>query len=306
MKDRFNDLCDTLFPDISIHAREIAGWLQAILFIVFTVLFTLLGRLLPLGGYIGFDWYTFYSQGRAPVFYPPWTHIIISLLSWELLIGVTLAGFSLAVIRRSKHPVSVISALLCLPLLWTIFLGQLEGIVVAGLLVMPWLAPLALIKPQVSIFAFLAKRSYLVVVILFLILTIIIWGMWPLRTLNVESFYNDGRYPQNIGLGWWALPISLVLLWFSRGDMDMLMISGCFMLPHLIPYNLLPIAPAIARLKPKASILAFIFSWLPFSANWFGPKGWWLGWIFILWLWFNIAAQRYPKSKASQWLLRYF
>jgi hypothetical protein len=65
----------------------------------------------------------------------------------------------------------------------------------------------------------------------------------------------------------------LLTIWFSRGDMDMLMASGSFILPHLIPYNLLPLTPAIARMKPWQAGIAMVLSWLPFSANWIGPVG---------------------------------
>ncbi|OGO17485.1 MAG: hypothetical protein A2Z14_17205 [Chloroflexi bacterium RBG_16_48_8] len=75
----------------------------------------------------------------------------------------------------------------------------------------------------------------------------------------------------------------------------MLMLSGAFITPHLIPYNLLTIVPAIARLKPAAAIVACLLSWLPFSVNWLGKQGWWLGWLFIIRLWGSLALRRYPS-----------
>jgi hypothetical protein len=63
----------------------------------------------------------------------------------------------------------------------------------------------------------------------------------------------------------------------------------------LIPYNLLPVIPSIARLKPLPAALAMLLSWLPLSANWLGPKGWWLGWFFVVWLWAMLAVERYPQ-----------
>ena len=246
---------------------------------------------------IGFDWIHFYGKGMVPSFYPPWVSLIITTLTWSTLIGITLAGFTLAVLKRAVHPLSVAVAFFSLPLLWTLFLGQLEGIVLVGLLGIPWLVPLVLVKPQVSIFAFAAKRNYLLVLIIFLLLSLVIWGWWPLRTLNVEFFYEEGRYPQNIGLGLWGLPFALVALWFSRGDMDMLMLAGTFLLPHLIPYNLLPIVPVIARLKPWVAALAVLLSWLPMLANWIGPIGWWFGWLFVLFCWTCLAVKRYSGSR---------
>ena len=88
-----------------------------------------------------------------------------------------MAGFALASIKRAIHPVSIVAGFLSLPLLWTLFLGQLEGIVLVGLLGIPWLAPLALVKPQVAIFAFGAKKKYLLVVVVFLLITLLVWGL---------------------------------------------------------------------------------------------------------------------------------
>ena len=202
----------------------------------------------------------------------------------------------MAAIKRAIHPISIAVAFFSLPLLWTLFLGQLEGIVLLGLLGIPWLIPLALIKPQVSIFAFGATKRYFLVAIIFLLVSLLIWGLWPINTLNVESFYAEGRYPQNIGFGLRGLPIALIAMWFSRGDMDMLMLSGIFMLPHLIPYNLLPVIPAIARLKPKTAIIAVLLSWLPMTANRIGPIGWWFGWFIIIWMWGCLAFDRYSPN----------
>lgn len=96
------------------------------------------------------------------------------------------------------------------------------------------------------------------------------------RIAYFSRVYSAGRYVQDIALGWWGLPLALPLLWWSRGDMDMLMAGGVFASLHLLPNNLLPIVPAIARLSPRAVALACIFSWFPFLANWIGPAGWWL------------------------------
>jgi hypothetical protein len=218
---------------------------------------------------------------------------LLRLMTWPLLCGLGLAAVSLAAFKRARHPVSLVMTLLSLPVLWTLFLGQLEGLVVLGLLALPWLTPLALMKPQVSVFAFGARRSYLIGFFVVLLISLAIWGFWPAQMFAVNSFYAEGRYPQDISIGWWGALIALPLFWFSRGDMDMLMLAGAFMTPHLIPYNLMPVAPALARLRPGMAVLAWFCSWLPFSANWLGPWGWWLGWLYVALLWGNLAYDRY-------------
>lgn len=296
----------TFFPEYEIFNNKISTGKQILLFVILLILFSLFGIVFRPGGLIGFDWIHFFGQGIVPPFYPPWTEFVIKQLNWPLLIGLTLAGFSLAVFKRAVHPVSFAVTFFSLPLMWTIFLGQLEGIVLVGLLGIPLLAPLALVKPQVSIFAFGATRKYFLVAIIFLLFSLLVWGFWPINTLNVESFYTEGRYPQNIGLGIWGLPIALVAIWFSRGDMDMLMLAGVFLLPHLIPYNLLPVIPAIARLKPWAAFVAVLLSWFPMLANWIGPSGWWFGWFFVLFCWTYLAASRYSDISFVGQILKRF
>jgi hypothetical protein len=293
---------DFLFPERQIFARKLPFWQNLLIFTGLTAIFTLVGSFLPANGFIGFDWVNFFSIQRIASFHPPWTVYAVAPLTWPLLVGLTLASVSFAAFLRSSHPISAAVTLLCLPVLWTVFLGQLEGLVVLGLLGLPWLAPLALIKPQVSFFAFGARRSYLIALLLVIVISLIIWGPWPLRLFSVESYYAEGRYPQNIAMGLWGLPLTLATAWFSRGDMDMLMLSGSFATPHLIPYNLLPLVPALARLRPRAAIIGFFFSWLPLSANYIGPMGWWLGWLFVAWLWLNLAAHRYPQARFSAWI----
>ncbi len=293
---------EPLFPVQPIYARQFSAIGQLILLAGMAVLFSGGGLILPANGFSGFDWVHVFSRGGVPPFYPPWGADVVRWLTWPLLFGVTMAATCLAVIKRAVHPLSLALALLALPLWWTLFLGQLEGLVTLGLLGLPWLVPLALIKPQVSAFACGARRSYLVGAAIFLAISLLIWGPWPLRMLSTSQYYAEGRYATDISLGWWGAVVALPMLWYSRGDMDMLMLAGAFMTPHLLPYNLLPVVPAVARLRPRAAALAGLFSWLPFSANWLGPGGWWLGWVFIGFVWLCLAARRYPRAHLSRWL----
>ena len=294
------------FPEQNIYARNFPIYQSALLLLFFTFLFSLVGKILPANGFIGFDWVNFFGIGNIPPFYPPWTKFVVGLINWQLLIGLTLAGFAYAVIRRGIHPLSIIITFFCLPLFWTLFLGQLEALVLFGFIGIPWLAPLILLKPQVSFFSFFEKKKWLLVLLVFLVFTVLIYGFWPEIMFNVESYYQEGRYPQNIGIGFYGLPLALVMLWLSRGDMDMLMLAGTFAVSHIIPYNMLPFIPAVARLKPKQALIAAILSWLPFSANWIGPIGWWLGWLLPAWIWAHLALRRYPESKITIWFTKAF
>lgn len=293
--DKFHQWLAIIFPEQKIYNDRWSPRQRVLLFIVLCVIFFGVSYFVPANGFIAFDWVNVFSRGRLPPFYPPWGGLVIRFLTWQLLFSLSMAGIGLSIFVRSKHVISSIAALLALPVFWTIFLGQLEGLVTLGLLGLPWLVPIALIKPQVSVFALGAKRSYLTAGILWVIISFAVWGFWPARMFAVNTYYAEGRYVQDISIGLAGLFVALPMFWFSRGDMDMLMISGTFMTSHLIPYNMLPFTSAIARLKPIPALIACVLSWLPFSANWLGQWGWWLGWLFVIWLWGWLAASRYLK-----------
>lgn len=306
MLKRYWQKLDLFFPEKVIFQRNFSTRTSIFLFLGLTITFSLGGLMIPADGFFGWDWVHFFGINRIPPFYPPWTFAVLRFMTWPLLIGITMASFVIATIKRSVHPISAVAALLCLPLIWTIFLGQLEGLVVLGLLGIPWLMPLILLKPQISFFALGARKQYIVVFLIFIMISMVVWGFWMVKMLSANSYYGEGRYEQDISLQWWGLPIFLLTIWFSRGDPDMLMVSGAFITPHLIVYNLLPLSPAIARLGPRAAILASFFSWLTLSSNWLGPNGWWLGWIYVGWLWILLAARRYPTNGFSKIMLSIF
>lgn len=293
---------DPLFPEVNTFARRLPLRVAIPLFVALAGIFSLAATRIPVDGFFAFDWVNFFGIRRIAPFHPPWTIYTVMPLTYPLLVGISMAAFALAALQRAARPVSLVAACLCLPLIWTIFLGQIEGIVVLGLLGLPWLTPLALVKPQVSFFALGARREWVIGFFAVLAASLLIWGNWVSTMLAVESFYAEGRYPQNIALGAWGLPLFLATVWFSRGDMDMLMASGAFISPHLIFYNLLPLTPAVARLRPRAALLAVVFSWMTLSSNWLGAWGWWLGWGFVPWVWLNLAAMRYPEWRLRRWL----
>lgn len=290
-----------LFPPQAIYRRSVPLLAQIAIGLALAVLGAGAAHFLPADGKVGYDWVYYFSRGHVDKVYPPWGDWVVARLTWEWLVGLTVAGVGLATLRRAIHPVSAICVLLSLPFVWTIFLGQLEGLITLGLTALPWLTPLGLLKPQVSTFAFGARRSYVVGFIVWLAVSLLLWPNWITAMLMYET--NSGvRFANNISLRGWGLGVALVLMWFSRGDMDMLMFAGAFGTLHLLPYNLLPATPALARLKPRTAIIACLLSWLPLSANWLGRGGWWLGWLFIGYVWLCLAAERYPQLAARAWV----
>jgi len=169
MLGRYWHALDPLFPEQEIYIRQLPLKVIVLVFILLTIIFSLAGTLVPNDGFYGFDWTHFWGIQRIPPFYPPWTSLVIRYMSYPLLIGITMAAFSIATYQRSIHPISALAAFFSLPLLWTLFLGQLEGWVLLGMLGLPWLIPLILIKPQISFFGLGARRSYILAFFIFII-----------------------------------------------------------------------------------------------------------------------------------------
>lgn len=298
-------IVDLVFPDQNIFQRRLSVPAAILFFLVLCCVFSLTATIIPANGFIGYDWVNYFSTGKIPAWYQPWTLVITHYLNYPILIGITCAAFSIAAFLRSVNYLSAVAAFLCLPLIWVIFLGQIDGLALLGMLGLPWLVPFALLKPQITFFGLGAKKTYIIAFIVWMIISILIWGDWFPAIQDINSYYPVNEWSHNISLGWWGVPFFLAMVWFSRGDMDMLMASGAFITPTLLFYHLLPLTPAVARLKPKTAFIAAFLSFLPLSSNWVGLKGWYLGWAFIIWVWINLAAKRYPEFKISKWVNRF-
>jgi hypothetical protein len=270
------------------------------------LLFAVVGFFVVPDGFLGYDWFYFYSQGKAEPFYPPWT-VYLWWITWPGLIGLSCAGLTIALYQRRASPPVMAIAFLSWPMIWLLFLGQLDGLVLLGLTGLPWLTPLAALKPQLSVFAFLAKKQWLVALLLWLGLTCLLWGWWPLEMWHYQqqwqAIYPGATQPQNISLWPWSIPLALGLLWLSRGDMDMLMLAGTFVTPHLIPYNYVVVLPAIARVKQWLAFTLVAVSWLPLTANWVGDWGWYQGHLFAVILWVALYRQRKFRQGTGSVLL---
>jgi hypothetical protein len=284
-----------LFPPPFYDKRVLTVWQYGCILSISTLLFAIVGFFVKPDGFLGYDWYHYYSHGIREPFYPPWL-VYVQWLTWPGLISLSCAGLIIAFYQRRASPLIMGSAFLSWPVLWLLFLGQLDGLVLLGLTALPWLTPLATLKPQISVFAFLASKRWLVVFILWILLTMLVWGFWPLDMFNYDSrwevLYEGATQPQNISLWPWSIPFALMLLWLSRGDMDMLMLAGTFVTPHIIPYSYVIVLPAIARVKKWLAIALAAISWLPLSANWVGDWGWYLGHLFAMILWVALYQQR--------------
>ncbi len=100
------------------------------------------------------------------------------------------------------------------------------------------------------------------------------------------------EWVQDISLFPWGLFIALPLLWFSRGDEDLLMAAGSFATPHLFPYHFYYLMPALGRMNKLWMWLCWAISWTPLISNWVGPIGWHMGNVLGACLWVGLYLSK--------------
>ena len=236
----------------------------------------------------GFDWVIFFSKGAVSPVWTPWTPVILKFLNWPLVVAITLFAIIYRAFRYNRSPWPIALAVLSLPTMWVLYLGNLDGLVLAGLLLLPWGVPLAAMKPQLAAFALLAKKSSIVAGVVWGVISLAIWGLWPLNFMNTLTPDWRVEWVQDISMFPWGIFIALPLLWLSRGDEDLLMAAGSFVTPHLFPYHFILLMPSLARMNPIWMVVTWFVSWTPLLANWVGPIGWRMGNVLAACIWLGI------------------
>jgi hypothetical protein len=257
------------------------------------VFFYILGFFIPQG----FDWKAYFSRGLLYPIWTPWTLDVVHFVNWPILIGIT----GLAIVYRTrKYSSSVLPVLLAifsLPTMWVIYMGNLDGLVLVGLILLPIGAPLALMKPQIAAFALLAKKNSIIAGIIWGVVSLLIWGWWPLNFLKVLTPAWKVEWIQDISIFPWGILLALPLMWFSRGDEDLLMAAGSLATPHLFPYHFILLTPALARMKRPWMIATWLITWTPLLANWLGPTAWHFGNLMSIFFWCGIYFSRKQATR---------
>jgi hypothetical protein len=261
--------------------------IAAFLLVMFILLY-IAGTFMP----EGFDWGWAFSKGIIPSLWVPWTKALVSVLNYPTIFAITILSMAIRALRYRNSPLALALGLISLPTLWMFHLGNLDGISILGLVLLPWGAPLVLLKPQIASFALLANRKSIIVAIAWLLISFLIWGFWPLTWLPLLTNQWSVEWPQDIALFPWGLLIALPLMWFSRGDEDLLMAAGSFATPHLFPYHFIVLMPALARMRIPMMLLTWFISWTPLLSNWLGPWAWHFGNLMSVCFWAGIYFNR--------------
>jgi hypothetical protein len=247
--------------------RSLLPW--AALFLALYVI----GHFLP----EGFNWRLDFSQGNFPPWWVPWAKPLIALLNLPAVFALTMVGLAARSFRRNRALLPIALAVVSLPTLWTLFLGDVSGLPLIGLLILPWGIPLVLLKPQIAAFSLLSNWKGFIFATLWLAISVVIWGLWPLQLLGVQTPEWKALHPQDITLFPWGILLSAPLMWLGRRDEDLLMAAGSLATPHLFPYHFIVLMPALARMRRGWMWATWILTWSPLLANWLGPLAWHLG-----------------------------
>lgn len=208
----------------------------------------------------GYDWAVDFSKGNTPSIWTPWTQVVLKFVNWPLIFAITIFAVTYRTYKYNRSPVPIALAILSLPTLWVLFLSNLDGLVLAGLLLLPWGIPLATMKPQLATFALLAKKKSFIAAAVWGLISLLIWGFWPMSFSTILGSEWRVDWPNEISLFPWGLIIALPLLWLSRGDEDLMMAAGSFATPHLFPYHFILLMPGLARMKPGWMFVSWLIS----------------------------------------------
>lgn len=248
---------------------------------------------------VGFDWLCCYGPRNLPPFFMPWTNFVLDVVNPAALNALVILAIILRVRRYHGSIWAVALACLSFPVLWVLFKTDLEGVILLGIMLLPVGVPLALLKPQLAAFALLAKRSSFIAGVVWVLLSFVLWGFWPLTFLGIGTPEWRADWPQDIALFPWGAIIALPMLWLGRGDEDMLMAAGSFVTPHVFPYHFTLIMPAVARMRTSWAVLTWLISFTPLLANYLGPAAWHFGNLTGVVVWLGLYLKRRQSLPAA-------
>ncbi len=246
-------------------------WKLAGFVLVGGLLLTPLVQALPM---LGFDWHRLFYQGVLEQ-YPPWMAPLFApfrLVDWRWSLGfvnsLTLVGLAALTARQTPkirwsgmHAAALV--LLTPPLYYLLWDGQIDGLVLYSLVLLPWSIPLVLLRPQILGWVMLSRLRWTAAMAVWLVISIGIWGFWP--AVRVPQSIHSIRHPTAMGwatLGWPILIVGLVLLIFSKGSFWRVMAAGMLASPYVQPYHMVLLFPAIGRVTGWKRYILWGWAWI--------------------------------------------
>ncbi len=274
-----------LVSDMTLQARETLSGLWdhwekpspaaefkfAGLVILGSLLLTPLVRQLPL---LGFDWFRLFYAGNLDQ-YPPWMDPLFAPFrlmpadwSLALIASLTLVTVAAVTFRQSERgrldgSVAVLMALLTPPLWYLLWDGQIDGLVLLAFLILPWSTPIVLLRPQITAWLMLSRRTWTVAMVFWLAASLILWGPWIFNSLTLSQ--GSVAHPTSMGwatLGWPILLVGLAMLLTSRGNVWRILAASFLASPYVQPYHFAMLLPALGRVHGWQRLALWLAVWL--------------------------------------------
>jgi hypothetical protein len=233
------------------------------------------------------DWWAYFRPAALSlanpyqvrgVLNPPWTFVLLHPLAvlpgrWG---GVGIAFLSIvAVALLLRSPAKLVAVSASAPFIFVMVLGQLDALVLYGLMLPSSLGPLLILaKPQGAVLTVLTRinRRSLLVLGVVLVISMLVWGFWPAQMLRSGLVPDELR---NASFFPFSLPLVPVLLYFGikrRSDAFLCWATLCAS-PFFQMHSVLPAIACTIRETNDWRIWALlpILSWLVYA--------WHVGWV---------------------------
>ena len=213
--------------------------------------------------------------------YPPWTAILLApfgllplLLATLLELCLYFAIVSAVIFKFGGNRRTLLIALTSFVALDAALELNIDWLVYVGLLVPPAFSGVfLLIKPQDALGYWLSlKRQVfvraMILVMVVLIISLVIWGPWPLRmwdAIRVNTLGKSYNMAPLALLPWpIAVAIGLGIGWvaFKRRDPALSILAGLFFIPYTTLYALLLPLALLAVRYPRVALVVTVVVWI--------------------------------------------
>ncbi len=263
---------------------------------------------------LGYDWYFFDREAIAN--YPPWVYLVLKPLTiWEwrdglaLLNGLMLATLAVATAREARQQsraarfVAIAMSIFAAPPLMLMWQGNPAGLVLFGLISLPYGLIYAGLQPHLVFFAVLTRRIWLFWAVGLVSLSFVFFGFWPPALLE-DSVTGRLAHPIAMGVAELGIPILLIgllLLPFTKADPLQSMALGSFFVPYLMSVHFVLLLPALGRVRGYRRWALWLGAWLPLLPVMFTSlESKYAAMVFPLMVWWFLHTQNRDQTARVQ------
>ena len=291
-KSAIKDRLQKYYPSIGI----ILIWI----FVYFIMVF--LGYLIDVPGS---DWYHHWEPRYEIDSYPPWVNILLDMLpGLPFLSGLTLTIMLFVLWRRKANIWHFLAVFTSMPLYWTLWLGQVDAVPILGLALLPWGIPLVLLKPQVAIWyawVWWKKRPDKWVIALgwalFVLLTFVIWGFWPLNFSNPAAFRTV--YDLSLWQFHWLFGVIVIAGALLESDPERAMALGALGALYIQGASYIVLLPTLTRFSGMSLLIIWLTTWAGAASIFLGDSARPLATLFPISIWISLFLREHLKGRVD-------